>query len=168
VREALSKATDAALPKELLSLDQVTESRPDLLVNIAADETKQIPAVKWIGKGKLPQPFLDVYGFRDDQTVDTWKIVPWAMADRVWLVVRPNKPVPLTGPHPTLKLNGGSVPLVPRVDHRFDKVEQWNCPLYHADITEAVRFGAANELKVTIPGPNDQPLVYLTSAADRN
>jgi hypothetical protein len=170
VREALAKAVDPTLPRELLSLDQVQDTRPDLLVNITADadEKKKTSAVKWIGKGKLPPPFLDVYGFKDGQTAETWKFVPWAYADRVWLVVRPSKPIALTGPHPTLKVNGTDVPVVPRVDHRFDEVAKWNCPLYHADVTKAVRFGAANELSVKIPGQTDAPLVYVTSAADRN
>jgi hypothetical protein len=119
-------------------------------------------------KGMLPQPFLDVYGFRDGKTVETWKIVPWAMADRVWLVVRPHKPIPLTGPHPTLKLNGASLSLMPRVDHRFDKVEDWKCPLYHADITGAVRFAAVNDLSIVIPGQMEKPIAFVTSAADRN
>jgi hypothetical protein len=165
IRDALSGAADPSLPRELLSLDQVQDSRPDLLVKIAADEKRQIPAVKWIGKGKLPRAFLDVYGFQDDETVETWKIVPWAFADRVWLVIRPAKPVPLTGPHPTLKINGISVELVPRVDHRFKELSEWNCPLYHADITGAVRFDHDNEIAMVIPGQDDAPIATVTSAA---
>ncbi len=169
VRDALKQATDPALPKQLLSLDQVTDTRPDLMVNIAPDKDgiKNKPAVKWIGKGTLPRPFLDLYNFKNDETVDTCKIVPWAYADRVWLVVRPDKPVPLTGPHPTASVNGTSTPLVPRVDHRFDQVSSWNCPLYHADITDIVRFGGMNELKLAIPGQSELPLAYVISAADR-
>jgi hypothetical protein len=167
VRESLAKAADDSVPRELLSLDQVQDERPDLLVNIQADEHRSIPAVKWIGNGKLPKPFLDVYGFHDGKTVDTWKIVPWALPDRVWLVVRPDKPVPLAGPHPTLKVNGTAVELVPRVDYRFDDVGQWNCPLYYGDVTKAVRFGESNGVEISIPGQEAQPLAYILSAADR-
>ncbi len=168
VREALNNADDPALPKELLSLDQVQDSRPDLLVSIPADEDKNIPAVKWIGKGKLPKEFLDVYGFKNGETVETWKIVPWAYADRIWLVVRPDKPVPLTGPQPTTTVNGAAVSLVPRIDHRFDNVSQWNCPLYHADITQSVRFGENNDVLISIPQQTDAPIASVMSAADRN
>jgi hypothetical protein len=167
VRDALARAADPALPRELISLDQVQETRPDLLVEIAAGDDRRVPAVKWIGKGKLPKAFLDVYQFRDSQAVETWKIVPWAYADRVWLVVRPARPVPLTGPHPTASINGQSVALFPRVDHRFKDVADWNCPLYHADVTSLVRFGNANEVDMIIPGQDEPPVACITTAADR-
>jgi hypothetical protein len=167
VRDALARAKDPSLPGELLSLDQVQDSRPDLMVNIAADEHRSIPAVKWIGKAKLPQAFLDVYGFGDGQRVETWKIVPWALADRVWLVVRPAHPLPLDGPQPALTINGAAVALAPRVDHRFKRVADWNCPLFHADITSAVRWGAEdNGLALSIPGQDDPPLAFITTAAE--
>jgi hypothetical protein len=170
VRDALKQATDPALPGQFLSLDQVQDTRPDLMVNIAPDKDgeKTKPAVKWIGKGKLPQPFLDVYNFKNGQTVETWKIVPWAYADRVWLVVRPDKPVPLAGPHPTATINRTATSLVPRVDHRFKEVLDWNCPLYHADITDIVRFGQTNNVTISIPGQQETPIAYILSAADRN
>ena len=167
VREAIENARDPTLPKRLLSLDQVQDSHPDLLVRIAADSDRRIPAVKWIGKGKLPDAFRRAYRFDDADTVETWKIVPWAYADRVWLVVRPNKPVPLTGPHPTALLNGQIVPLFPRVDHRFEQIGDWNCPLYHADLTQAVRFGQDNQLQISITGQEDLPIAYITTAAER-
>ena len=169
VREALEHADDAALPTRLLSLDQVQDSRPDLLVNIPTDKdgVKNIPVVKWLGKGKLPDEFRTVYDFDDADTVETWKIVPWAFADRVWLVVRPDKPLPLTGDQPAATINGTKVPLVPRVDHRFDNVDQWRCPLYHADVTKAVRFGESNDVNIIIPGQSEPPFAYITTAADR-
>jgi hypothetical protein len=167
VRKSLAAGADSNLPRELISLEQVQDTRPELLVDVGTDAggKKFEPAVKWIGKGKLPQSFIDVYGFRDGQAVETWKIVPWAYADRVWLVVRPVKPLPLAGPHPTLKLNAAQVPLYPRVDHRVKDVAKWNCPLYHADVTAAVRFAQPNELQISIPGQSDSPIVYVTCGA---
>ena len=168
IRDALiTAARDPALPRQILCLDQVQDSRPDLLVPIAADANRNVPAVKWIGKGKPPKEFLDVYGIGEGGAVATSKIVPWAFTDRVWLVLRPHKPIPLAGPHPTLTINSHAVEFSPRVDHRFEKVEQWNCPLYHADVTQAAAYGAANEVTLSIPGQTEMPIVFVTSAAER-
>ncbi|WP_428939076.1 hypothetical protein [Fontivita pretiosa] len=170
MRAALEQASDPTLPRELLSLDQVQDTRPDLLNPISPDGSSNLTAaVKWIGKGKLPAEYLKTYGFTEQNTVETWKIVPWAYADRVWLIYRPNKPVLMTSPaQPTLAVNDQQIPLVPRVDHRFERVEQWTCPLYYADITGVVRFGEHNSIRIGEPEPTqDPPLAYVLTAADR-
>jgi len=170
VRDALRNAVDPNLPRQLLSLDQVQDTRPDLLNPISPDgSSRHVPAVKWIGKGKLPAEYLKTYGFTEQNTVETWKIVPWAYADRVWLIYRPNKPVLMTSQtQPTLAVNDRQIPLVPRVDHRFDRVEQWTCPLYYADITSVVRFGEHNSIRIGETEPTqDPPLAYVLTAADR-
>jgi hypothetical protein len=170
VRDALKAAVDPNLPRELLSLEQVQDTRPELLVPILADEKSDMkPAVKWIGKGKLPPEFMKVYGFKDEQTVQTWKIVPWAYADRVWLVYRPQKPILMSATRqPTLTVNGQRVELIPRVDHRHDTVVQWTCPLYYADVTGAIRFDGDNQIRVNEPEPTEQsPNAYILTAADR-
>ncbi|HWP40810.1 MAG TPA: hypothetical protein VNL70_07780, partial [Tepidisphaeraceae bacterium] len=170
VRQALELASDPNLPRELLSLDQVQDTRADLLHPISPDgSSRLVPAVRWIGKGSLPAEYLRTYGFTEQNTVETWKIVPWAYADRVWLIYRPNKPVLMTSSkQPALEVNDRPIWLVPRVDHRFEKVEQWTCPLYFADITDVVRFGDHNSIRLTEPeSAQDPPLAYVLTAADR-
>jgi hypothetical protein len=170
VRDAIRSAADPNLPSRLLSIEQVQDSRPDLLTKISPDGKPDslTSAVQWIGRGKLPAEYLKLYGMTDEQTVETWKLVPWAYADRVWFVHRPDKPVSINGPHPKVTVNGQAVDLVPRVDYRFDSVKEWTCPLYYADVTQAVIFGKANQLTLVLPGgERSAPTAQVTSAADR-
>jgi hypothetical protein len=152
ILERLTAARDPSLPARLLSLDQEGQ-----------DET-----VKWLGRGRLPQRFLDVYGFRDGLTVETWKFAPWAYADKVWLVYRPSKPIPLFDHLPALEVNGKGVLLVPRVDYRPKHEEDWNCPIFFADVTDACRYGQTNG--AVLSGLREQVPAdcYLVTAADRS
>lgn len=166
IRERIRARTDAHLPKELLSLDQLQTSDPSLTDRLNDDPTQQgTPVIEWLGKGRLPESMLKAYGFRDSRFVDAWKIVPWAFADRLWLVLKPAKPHPLgAGDNlPTLTVNGRPVNLFPRIDYREDELDQWTCPLFHADVTEACRYGENNS--ITFNRLSEAPAAcYLISA----
>jgi hypothetical protein len=147
IRAALVASRDPNIPTELLSLDQVRRTV--------------------IGRGKLPEQFLETYGFRDDKIVQTWKFAPWAFADKVWLVYRPAKPPRLSGTPPKAQVNGKDVPLIPRVDYRPEKVESWTCPLFFADVTNIV--DTAKITPCTLSGLNEKgpASCAVTAAADR-
>jgi hypothetical protein len=168
LRTGLAAARDPHLPRELVSLEQLEETDP---VRKAADSTG---AVGWLGRGPLPALFLQAYGFRDGQTVETWKIAPWAFADRVWLVYRPPRPPRLSDQWPEARVNGKTVPLVPRVDYRPAKPEDWTCSLFFADLTEVCqscpersrRNGRRNLVWLAEPD-GSRPGACYVMAADR-
>lgn len=117
------------------------------------------------GKGKLPSQFLDAYGFRKDRYVDTWRLAPWAFADRVWLVCCPVRSFLLGDTALSLAINWKPTPLIPRVDYRPQRVSGWKCPLYFADVTERCRYGQMNQV-VLAGGKEEQPRAcYVISAA---
>ena len=151
IREQLAAARDPSLPARLLSLDQQGQDK----------------TVKLVGRGRLPQRFLDVHGFRDGLTVETWKFAPWAYADKVWLVYRPSKPIPLFDHLPALEVNGKVVPLMPRVDYRPKREEDWNCPIFFADVTAACRYGQTNSAALSGLREQVPSNCYLVTAGDR-
>jgi hypothetical protein len=160
IRQKLKAGRDPSLPRELLSLDQLEES-PSLNPHSGHPPG----AMTVLGRGKLPGQFLDAYGFREDRYVDTWKLAPWAFADRVWLVYCPTRPFLLGDKAPELEVNGKPTPLIPRVDYRPQKVSDWKCPLFFADVTERCLYGQVNQV-VLAGGEQEQPSAcYIISAA---
>lgn len=127
------EAADQGLPTELSALDGSEEAV--------------------IGLGALPDEFLSAYGFSDNRAA-TWKFVPWVYTGRVWLVYRPNGPYLLIDAPPEARINGQGIKFVPRTDYRARRkddlnVTAWTCPLFFADITDLIRYGASNELVLT-------------------
>jgi hypothetical protein len=120
------------------SLSSLPTSNPDIPAQILAldqlDDPKD-PIVADIGKGQIPEKLLEILDFQDGKRVATWKLVPWALPDRVWFVYKPSEPPLLSGELPELELNGVSVPLVPRLDYRPEDRSDWNCPIFFADVT---------------------------------
>jgi hypothetical protein len=164
IRQLLTKSTNQVLPKLVLSLDELQESTPELVDKVRVSPESPLTSVlAWIGRGRLPVAFKKAYGFKD-RTVETWRLAPWAFADRAWLVYRPAKPVNLTGKFPQIELNGKKVELYPRVDYRGAEVT-WNCPLFFADITNVCGYGEANP--IVLSGVDEPGNCYVTTAADR-
>ncbi len=150
------------LPRYLSALDNTAEAASGIL---DAEEEKLAEIMKLVGRGPLPQVFRTAYGFEDDR-VETWKVAPWASGDRVWLVLRPEKAVPLARPFPRAIFNGGAVPLIPRVDYRAKSTENWSSPLFYADVTRQFRKGRDN--RVLIEGiEKNRFFCYLASAGWR-
>lgn len=162
VRAELEKRRDPALPRELVSYDT-----PEIW-----------PHLDGATSGRLPERFREAHGFREGKLfvhpydsrkcvdyVDTWKFVPWAFADRVWLVYSPKKIHLLDAALPGVEVNGRPVFLAPRVDYRdAKKPELWNCPLFFADITDAVNYGATNTVRLV--NLAEMPsCCYITGAA---
>jgi hypothetical protein len=154
IRKRLLAGRDPGLPRKLLSIDQA-----------GSEDSRSREVGTTLGKGKLPARFLEVYGFQGD-TVETWKIVPWAFADRVWFVFSPSKPHRLVDKIPELRVNGTRTPVLPRVDYRPAQVNDWLCPLYFADVTEQCRYGQTNEI-VFGAEAKERGSTYLISAANR-
>jgi hypothetical protein len=154
--EVLAKSRDPSLPEELASLEQRGQAIPELAV------------------GPLPERFLSIYGFREDR-VDSWKLIPWAFADRVWLVHQPDVTCLLGDDPPGVQVNGSPVRLVPRVDYRLKlpKAEwtknaaQWTCPLFFADLTDVLCYGGRNVVALTGLRQETPGRWLIMSAADR-
>jgi hypothetical protein len=100
IRRALEASRDPNLAAGLRSLDQEqpNAARPPL------------------GRGRLPERFLEVYGFRHGCIAETRKFAPWAFGDRVWLMYRPARPALLSDRLPAATISGKPVPLIARVD----------------------------------------------------
>ena len=128
------------LPYELESLDQLVN---DPTEDLDAQRKKDLETVEWIGRGALPEEFKKLYAFREDRYVETWKLVPWADAERIWFVVRTAEPVKIDQSMPRLRFNGRELPLTPRVDYR-----DWICPIFFADVTDAVIEGKNNTVEL--------------------
>lgn len=160
ISKALAKAGDANLPKELLSIEQIGGTPKEL-----ADANSKF--AEKLGRGKLPERFLRVYAFKEDKTVATWKIAPWAFPDKVWLIYRPSKPVLLAGTFPVLTVNGKNVEMFPRVDYRPKDVKDWTCPLFFTDVTEACKYGKENAVVFSGLSEDRPANCYIVSAADR-
>ena len=153
IRQILARNKELSVPKELLSLEQQIE-RVD-------------PTVEWLGRGKLPGQFLKLYGFSDNKIVETWKFAPWVFAQRVWLVYRPAKPLPLDETLPTVQINGKIVSLIPRVDYRPEKTEDWKCPMFFADVTDVCKYGQNNSVIFSDLNEEWPSSCYVISAVDR-
>lgn len=158
-RASLTAGKDPTLPARIVSADQV--------------ET-EIVTTKPAGrsKGKLPAEFLAAYGFAEEKYLETWKVVPWAYADRVWLVYAPTVPPVLSQRRPSLTINGQVLPMVPRVAYdpraRGLPPAQWQAPIWFADITEHCRYGARNEVAIAHDVGDDKGTrVFVTSASLR-
>jgi hypothetical protein len=145
-RKALKRNRDETLPKRVVSADQV--------------ET-EVVTTKNAGRslGKLPREFLDAYGFEEDKYLRTWKVAPWAFADRVWLVWVPASAPKIGEPQPKVQINGRELAMHPRVRYnpatRLAHPEAWDVPMWFADVTEFCRFGGDNGL--VVPGTDAQP-----------
>jgi hypothetical protein len=164
VRAALDEAADSSLPRELVSIDQLGDQAAERLT---AEQINDKEVVDWIGKGRLPKRFLELYSFRDDRYADTWKFAPWAYTDRIWFVYRPAKPVPMNGPLPTVTVNGQTLELIPRVDYRRGEPEEWNCPVFFADITPHARFGSTNKVRLAGIAEVEPANCFVISGGDR-
>ena len=160
IRQGLTAGRDPSLPRKLLSLDQL-EAPPSSIQPMAQPPK----AMTVLGRGKLPSQFLDAYGFQENKIVDTWKIAPWAFADRVWLVYYPTRPFLLGDKAPALEVNGKPTPLIPRVDYRPQKVSDWKCPLLFADVTEQCRYGQVNQIIIAGSEEEQPSACYIISAA---
>jgi hypothetical protein len=164
VRDALGQSKDSALPHELVSVDQLGQQTSRIQT---AEQIKDKKVVDWIGKGRLPESFLKVYGFRDNLYAETWEFAPWAHADRVWFVYRPAKPVPINGQKPAVTINGQSLELLPRVDYRPGEPETWSCPVFFADFTSLARFGLTNEVSLVGLAESHPANCFVISGGDR-
>lgn len=135
VEAALKDLHDPTLPREIESFDQ----RGHAFAPVTPDKC-------------LPRLFLDAYGFRDDRYVETWKVAPWAFADRVWLVWTPAGAPCLGAPLPRVRVNGVDLRLYPRVDTRVPEAgahpEQWLVACATADITSVCNFGGDNVIEI--------------------
>jgi len=152
IRDVLARVKEPSVPRELVSLEQVEEMDP---------------TVEWIGSGKLPEQFLMTYGFKDNKIVETWKFAPWAFPDRVWLVLRPAKPVLLSDTLPTVHINGQTVYMTPRVDYRPKKEEDWRCPMFFADVTNVCKYGQNNSMILSGLSEGWPANCYIISAVDQ-
>jgi hypothetical protein len=154
VRSMLAASADSSLPRDLLSIEQDYE-------NLDAAGKKQMDSQ---GKGKLPDGFLRAYSFRDGKLVETWKIAPWAFADRVWLVYHPPRPLPLNAPFPSARVNGQPVRLFPRVNY-WSGGKDWTAVLFFADVTGLCQYGRANMVTLTGSDENPDGRCFVISAA---
>lgn len=159
LRAALARGHNAALPSRLFALDPYCDD-PQWAAHILRDlgydgRRKRLPVdVKWLqpspytaGK-KLDPLFLKKLKFHRGLTAPTWKLSPWAYADRLWLVWKPDAPVPLAARAPRVRVNGRAVALIPKPDFRKKENEPWDCPLFFADLTGVARYGATNTVTV--------------------
>ena len=164
IRSSLARAANPDLPKLVLSLDEVQDSIPDLVDKVRVSPGAALTSViSWLGRGRLPAAFKNAYRMKQE-TVETWRIAPWAFADRVWLVYRPARAVALGSPFPRASVNAMAVELCPRVDYRGEGAK-WSCPVFYADITRECNYGGQNEVALSgIEAPGD---CYVTCAADR-
>ena len=108
-----------------------------------------------------PDRLTSLLQFEKTPFVATWKFVPWAFADRLWLVWKPENP-PLFGKRPpVVKINQRAVALLPRVDFRKGKPEEWQCPLFFADVSGFCRFGGSNSIALSRVNDPNPGLWYL-------
>lgn len=138
-------------------------------------EQRKLPMdVKWLQPSpysilknikEVPERFLKIFDFEERPLVATWKFVPWAFADRLWLVWKPVKPPLMSQRAPLVKLNQRSVALVPRVDFRKGPPSGWTCPIFFADISNLCQFGSNNTIAVSRLKAPDPGLWYLVSSA---
>ena len=140
---------------------QKDESLPEQLLSVDAAKTGPM------GKGELPADFLNRFAFSDDRTAATWKFVPWAFAEKVWLVYRPLVSHRLTEEPPLAEVNGQEVALVPRVDYRQGEAKDWECVLFFADISDVCRYGEQNDVALFGLREQETPSCSVFSAVDR-
>jgi hypothetical protein len=126
-----------------------------------------ITVISYLGRGKLPNRFKEVYSFSDDGTAETWKFLPWAFTDRIWLAYRPDKPALLRDSLPKAKFNGAEVVFIPRVDYRPGESETWTCPLFYADITSICNYDRKNVVTMLGLDGAEPPVCYVVSAVHR-
>lgn len=159
IRDILAGRKDPALPGELLVIDLIGGRKSGEELGQTQD-----PDLCRCGDVELPPVFLDTFEISGNR-VKTWKVAPWAFADRVWLVYRQAVPPRLTDPLPVVTLNGTAVRLYPRVNNRFSDFHQWECPLFYGDITDVCRPETVND--VEIGGiPDDQaPFASIVACA---
>ncbi|MBI3985779.1 MAG: hypothetical protein HY343_02580, partial [Lentisphaerae bacterium] len=163
-----ARAGTPDLPKELLCLDQAPTSAPALADRAAPEAGEEpVPVGQWLGRGPLPDLFLRAYDIREEGRVETWKLAPWAFADRLWLVYCPARPLLLGGPLPAARVNGRSVTLAPRIDYRRGKPGEWMCPLFYADVTGACRPGEDNTVSLSGIGEAVPAGVRIVSQAEQ-
>jgi hypothetical protein len=115
---------------------------------LTGEQARDLAMVELLGRGALPKIFQQLYGFREGRFVETWKLAPWAIPNRIWFVLTPEVPISLTETFPRLEVNGQNVALFPRVDYRSENPELWNCPVLLADITLACKHGLKNEFSL--------------------
>ena len=138
---------DGSLPEQLISVDGI-QGEP-------------------MGMGELPGDFLNRFSFSEDKVAPTWKFVPWAFAERVWLVYFPSVDHQLAEEPPLAKVNGRSVAMVPRVDYRKGEPQAWTCALFFADISDLCKCGKPNEVALSGLGEQEPPRCSVFSALDR-
>ena len=155
VRDELARQKDQTLPNRVASADQVE-----------TEIVKTKPAGKSLGK--LPREFLDAYGFEEDKFLPTWKVAPWAFADRTWFVYVPENPPKLNEEKPVLILNGKTIPMTPRVRYnprtRLANPEKWDATMWFADVTEDCCYGGKNEIVLTGIKENKLGACFITSS----
>lgn len=151
IRQELSQQNEVAMPQRIVSVEQ-----SDAL-------TPHYRRAHQIG-GKLPQPFLDVFGFEDGKFLPTWKAVPWAFGDRVWLVYAPSEPTRIIDEKPRLQFNGHDIPLVPRPRTSGTDPKKWTVPLWFADVTDACHYDATNEVRLIGIKESKTPACFITAA----
>lgn len=156
VRENLARQKDNSLPARLVSADQT--------------ETEMVRS-KQYGKspGKLPQQFLEAYGFEEEKFVPTWKAVPWAFADRLWFVYVPTVPPTfeeLAEQKPTLDVNGRKITMTPRVqyDPKGNDPKEWVAPMWFADVTELCNYEGNNEVILSGLNGDDPGACFVISS----
>lgn len=156
VRENLARQKDSTLPVRLVSADQT--------------ETEYVRS-KQYGKspGKLPREFLEAYGFEEEKFLPTWKAVPWAFADRVWLVYVPAVPPTfqeLEAQKPTVDVNGSKISMAPRVqyDPKGGDPKEWVVPMWFADVTEVANYGGSNNIILSGINGDDPGACFVISS----
>ena len=101
----------------------------------------------------IPDSLWQALGVSEDR-VATWKVSPWAFADKVYLTLSFADPPLLTevaAGSCHVRINDHATPLVPRVDNRKATAAEWDCPLLFADVTDLLEFDAMNRITVHAP-----------------
>lgn len=146
IRRELESVRDPNLPNRLLALELLGEY--PIRVALSLMEKENLEMLRPSDR-PMPDIFRRLYGF-EAGCVETGKLVPWAFANRIWLVYRPDIAPLIGAPCPRIIVNDAAVNMIPRVNYRTCAPEEWTCPVFFADLTPCLNFGAANTLTLRI------------------
>jgi len=166
IRSNLKAVVNPTIPAKLSALDEVSNAVAAIDPNAKPDAANTETSAQQLAA------YMRICGSTDGKTVDTWRVAPWAYADRVYLVYCPGQPLVIaTDPVPDVTVNGRRVTLVPRIDYRSNTwnllpIAAWKTPLMYADVTKCLKYGGTSS--ISISGDKVPPGEwYLMSAADR-
>lgn len=146
IAAALAAAKDDTLPERILVIDLLGHS----LGGAETGQQVEPDLVFYSRGGETPACLWEVFGVESNQ-LETWKVAPWAFADRAYFTMSFSSPPLLSdvaAGTTSLTVNGNAAPLMPRIDNRKEDPTLWECPLLVADVTDLLHFGQANEFVV--------------------